>query len=128
SACVLRVGQAGDEAVAFEQAGHRGQRLLAEPRTARQLAHPEPVLFEEGYEQRAVRSSYLAEPGFGEPPFQHLVPAPDCEGKQEPEVAAISRHAMVRDDVAPGSSGVARLVRAEAGADVLELSLKRPML
>jgi len=50
-AAVLSVRTAFDEAVALEQADHRGHRLLAESRPRRQLAHAQTVLLEEWNEQ-----------------------------------------------------------------------------
>src|SRR5262245_4463019 len=45
---VVGMRRAANEAVALEQADHRRHRLLAQPRSGRELAHAQAVLLEEG--------------------------------------------------------------------------------
>ena len=86
---VVGVALAAHQLLALEQPHHRRHRLLAEPGTAGELAHPQPVLLEQRHQNRAVTRPHLAPAGGAEPLPQQLVPALCCLGEQEAEVVPI---------------------------------------
>jgi hypothetical protein len=86
------VRRSTNEAVALQQAHHRGHRLLAEHGSGGELAHAQTVLLEEGNEQRPVRRPHVGVALAGEALGQQPVPALGGLGEQEPEVVASRGH------------------------------------
>src|SRR5205823_10955217 len=88
-ASVVCVAPAVHQAVALAEANQRGHRLLGEPGSLGDLAHPQSVLLEQRQQHRAVGRAHLAETTLGEALREQLVPVLGRLRQQEAEIACV---------------------------------------